>query len=207
MKRILVAFACAAGMLLVLSSSCDDFTSAGGKGSKGASGLDRLPSPYPCDSGGGSGSAQAEKPNDCSADNNYIPSQGACFQVSGGYVVISFSRHENNDSYRVNETTLQFLILEEDFAETTYSVPGEATFRAKQTGKTEDVYDSDLCQKSCGASTITVTSISQPTPEVWADGDTINVSWDAAAYMVEEGGCCDNDYLASDGSWSDIPYM
>jgi hypothetical protein len=216
MKRILVAFACAAGMLLVLSSSCDDndLTSAGG-GSKSASGLSQLPSPYPCNSGGGTGSIDAyPRTSSCTTGTTYTPARGACFQVSGGYVVISFDRDEGTGGAR--ELSIQFLIPEEGFAAKVYNInANEAIFRGKVTGKREDLWDSSLCPRtSCSTNQVEVTAISG-TPGAWAAGDTIDLDWDAGegdgveASAVEDGGGCGPSWesLISDGTWSDIPYM
>jgi hypothetical protein len=194
-------------MLLVLSSSCDDndLTSASGKGSKGASGLSRLSSPFPCSTGGGSGSADARFSGSetCSSDYTYTPARGACYQLSGGYVVISFDRDET-DNYHPREISIQFLVPEEGFTTDTYDIDaGEAIFRAKRTGKREEVYDSELCAV-CGTGLyVTIDDISGT---LGTSGSTLDISWNAAAGMTEDG-TCDNDTVSSDGGWDDIPYM
>jgi hypothetical protein len=210
MKRILVAFACAAGMLLVLSSSCDDndFTSAGG-GSKGASGLDRMDSPFPCSTGGGSGDIDARFNGSevCSGDYVYTPARGACYQLSGGYVVISFDRDETDNSWRTKEVSIQFLVPEEGFTTDTYDIDaGEAIFRAKRTGKREELYDSSLCAV-CSSLWIEIDAINGT---LGTSGSTLDISWNAAAGHVEDNGC-DNDVVHSDsggnGGYDGIPYM
>jgi hypothetical protein len=222
MKKVIVAFACAAGMLLMLSNVCNNSEgdgisgAGGGQGNKGASQLPRLPFDWACPSGAGIGNAYANAFSweYCNPYTNFNPPGGACFQVSGEVVIISFDRDSNSD------ISIQFIVPTEGFtAPKTYDIDaGQAIFRARDTGRREDFYDSELCPM-CD-SYLNILAING-NPAAWADGDTIDISWFAAGGEVKDGACDgdsqvvsssgangggEDDRVINGGVWAGIPY-
>jgi hypothetical protein len=224
MKKVLVAFACAAGMLLMLSNVCnsdnDGGTAVGGKGNKGRSGYPIQPFTLGCSPSGGIVTGGLLHYTGCDqttcSSTAYNPVGGGCFRVSDGIVTISFGRDAES------QRSIEFLVAEADvkaaakagiLVGTTVVAGTSVVFRGLETGRglEPDEYNSAPCWEASNGNddTLMINAwVDNDTSGGLSSGDTIDVSWsETRAYRkYEDGDCSTCMHIISCGTATLIPF-